>query len=285
LSIDTVHRGSTPSQILAVLHQALPGQSFQQAEVLTDGWDNLGALVDGRWIFRFPVRGEFRREAERSFLKAMQSHSPVEIPQICFWSDEPPFMGYEKLKGIFAPEAWFSDEAWLKQVAEDLAAYLLAVHRNIPLAAAQSWGVWLAPPVGQGPDGRLAGSVALEPALREKALALLQAPLEPFEPRALYGDLHFGNLLFDASTRRLRGVFDFGGVAAGDPAFELYALACRSPGLAQAIAAAYQRQGGPRLSLVNARRYAAEFCLNVLTEPSLGRMRDLALKRLRILTG
>lgn len=282
---ERVRRGDTAEDVLALLARVLPGQAFRSAVLHQDGWDNLAATVDGRWIFRFPVREEFRRDPERRFLAALEGRSPVAVPRVAFWSEDPPFMGYEKLPGIFAPDAWFQapDPAWVRTLAADLAAFLHAVHAAIPAETARRWGAWPGPPEGEGRPARRAAALALPEGLGATALALAEAPLEPSEPLALYGDAHFGNLLFDPATRRLCGIIDFGAVSVGDPAYELYDLACRWPALAWAVAEAYEAQGGPCLSRANAKRYAAEFCLNVLAKPSLAAMRPMALKRLAIL--
>jgi hypothetical protein len=176
----TPTRGATPAQILAVLNQALPGRGFQTAEILSDGWDNLGALVDGRWIFRFPQRPEYRRQVERHYLDALRDASPVPIPRVEFWSEDPAFMGYASLPGVPAPDAWFAAAelaAWVPALAEDLAAFYEALHTRITVPQAQAWGAPRGPGNWATPEKQRAEAERLEEPLRSFALRLFdQAP-------------------------------------------------------------------------------------------------------------
>lgn len=253
------------------------------AELLSNGWDNLGALVDGRWIFRFPQRPEYRRHVERSYLDALREQCPVPIPRVHYWSEDPPFMGYESLPGVQALNAWFEAAelgSWVPALAEDLAAFYDTLHTRISVAQAQAWGAPKGPGNWASPEKQRAQAEALPEPLRSFALRLFDQGFEAAPDLALHGDVHFGNLRFDPPTRRLSGLFDFGDACWGDPAFELYDLAGRSPDIAWAVKSAYERRTGRAMSWANARRYALGFSLTVFATEDLASMKDMAMKRL-----
>ncbi len=198
------------------------------------GWDNdvwrCGALV-----FRFPHRPEGVTLIEREWrvLPHLVDRLPLDIPEPMgrgeVTKDYPsPFLAYRWIPGELAHHLSLTSEQRVA-AAEPLADFLRTLHA-IPTAEASGWGV---PEtlnrreiVERLPWARKrADQLASTPYRRsaERALAAMDPPPPEVSDSGLvviHGDLHAGQVLFDAS-HRITGILDWGEVAVGDPAFDL----------------------------------------------------------------
>ncbi|MDP6933878.1 MAG: phosphotransferase [Myxococcota bacterium] len=198
------------------------------------GWDNdvwrCGALV-----FRFPHRPEGVTLIEREWrvLPHLVGRLPLDIPEPVGRGEvseayPSPFLAYRWIPGELPHRLSLAPEQ-RAAAAEPLAGFLRALHA-ISTAEAAEWGV-------PGTSNRREVASRL-PWARKRAEQLASTPyrrsaeralaaMDPLPPEVsdpelalIHGDLHAGQVLFDAD-RRVSGILDWGEVAVGDPAFDL----------------------------------------------------------------
>lgn len=65
------------------------------------GWDHRVLIVDDDVVFRFPRTETYARriEVDRKLLDALRDRLQIPIPDPIFSSEDPPFMGYQRLPG------------------------------------------------------------------------------------------------------------------------------------------------------------------------------------------
>jgi aminoglycoside phosphotransferase (APT) family kinase protein len=190
----------------------------RSVELVSEGWDYVVHLVDGRWAFRFPRREVVVAGTERELacLPALTERLPVGIPAPVFvgkpgegypW----PFYGAAFLPGR---EATAADGA---AIARPLARALRALHAcelecELPV----------------DPLGRVDMAVRVPRArelLRElrvdgEPLLVEAETLPPAQHTAVcHGDLHFRQVLVDGTE--LSGIVDWIDVCRSDPAVDL----------------------------------------------------------------
>lgn len=145
------------------------------------------------------------------------------------------FYTHDYLPGAPANRAALDDGA-LARLAAPLGRFVAALHA-IPLAPLRAAGLR---DDDRGEVARVAerglgwlAKVELPTGLRDRAAAILEAPLPPRRDDELvvvHGDLHAGNVLVD-DAGAITAVIDWGDCAAGDPALDLaIGLACLPPG-------------------------------------------------------
>lgn len=198
------------------------------------GWDHRVWRCGGV-AFRFPQQdealsvGRDRREA----LARLAPRLPLAVPEPLLLGEPSEaypgwFVGYRWLPGDL-PARLDLTRADRVRAAPALAGFARAVHA-VPLETAEAWGLEIegkrgsmAERVGAGRRRaeQLAGTGFAELA-RRAAEAMASAPAEcrPEERRVVHGDLHAGQVLFDAE-HTLVGVIDWDSLAIGDPAFDL----------------------------------------------------------------
>ena len=190
----------------------------RSVELVSEGWDYVVHLVDGRWAFRFPRRDVVIAGTERELacLGALAEALPVAIPSPVFvgapgegypW----PFYGSAFLPGREATAAGGA------AIARPLARALRALHAceldcDLPV----------------DPLGRVDMAIRVprtRELLRELAVeadALLDEAetLPPAQRTAVcHGDLHFRQVLVDDSA--LSGIVDWIDICRSDPAVDL----------------------------------------------------------------
>ena len=135
-------RDASAEMVLDVLVEELPGRHFEHAEMITNGWDNQVALVDGEWIFRFPKNAQYRFDTEMSLLHALRGKFNVPIPDPQFVGQRTRFMGYIKVPGRIAEDTGLQalDAVQVKALAEDIARFFLQMHSAMPAEAALALG-------------------------------------------------------------------------------------------------------------------------------------------------
>ena len=190
----------------------------QSVELVSEGWDYVVHLVDGRWAFRFPRRVVVLPGTERELacLPALAELLPVGVPAPVFVGapegDYPwPFYGAPYLPGH---EATAADA---DAIARPLGRALRALH-----------GCALDCELPVDPLGRVDMAIRV-PRTRE-LLRDLEVDAEPLLSEAetlpparhtavCHGDLHFRQLLVDGTE--LSGIIDWVDVCRSDPAVDL----------------------------------------------------------------
>jgi aminoglycoside 2''-phosphotransferase len=220
--------------------QALyPHLGTETARLISEGAFNELLVVDETYIFRFPrtAEGVQRLNTELVILRALQGYVSLPIPDPRFVSPNmyeagQAFIGYEMIPGepLRKDLAVLTQKREIQHLADQLAAFLRELHA-VPLPAV----------AGDLPvhdqSRRLSLSVVYEsirrdlhPLMHERARAtvadqfdaFLSTPPGPdYEPAIKHGDLGPGNILFDAETRAVSGIVDWGSTGLDDPAFDV----------------------------------------------------------------
>lgn len=240
----------------AAIKRNFPDFALTSISYLAEGWDSVACLVNKEWVFRFPKRDEVAQrllDVEVPVTAALAPHLPLAIPQFEFVAANSvaskSFAGYKMLPGVplddFVPEIW-QIEWWQQPVAE----FLVALH-SFPLKQAIALGLQ---PLNLIDSALLNPNFIADSNLVElwrQALLdfyqLVQQEIYPqlmlseqavidsqyqqfldnldffqFTPTVIHGDFSAEHILLDLAQKRVCGVIDFGDVALGDPAYDLW---------------------------------------------------------------
>jgi aminoglycoside phosphotransferase (APT) family kinase protein len=193
----------------------------RSVELVSEGWDYVVHLVDGRWAFRFPRREVVVEGTERelSCLPALAAVLPVAVPSPVFVGK--PGTGYP----------WpFYGAAFLPG-REAVSADAVAIALPLARALRTLHGVELDVELQDDPLGRVDMAHRVprtREALREigqltAAADALLAEAEMLPPprhtAVCHGDLHFRQLLVDGGA--LTGIVDWIDICRSDPAVDL----------------------------------------------------------------
>jgi aminoglycoside 2''-phosphotransferase len=204
------------------------------------GTDSVAFLVDGEWVFRFPVVPNAQRTLRRELglLPGLGRALPLAVPaveHIGRRDGQLVLAGYRCLPGVPLSAAVFAGltpDAQEAALAE-IAGFLTALHAY-PVAAARAAGV---------AEELLSG--AYDPQHRElhrrlgdvltaREVARLDDMFDEYErdyqpdrvsPVLLHSDLKPEHVLYDNATGRVAGVLDWGDVSLGDGDFDLAVIA------------------------------------------------------------
>ncbi|HYX48993.1 MAG TPA: phosphotransferase, partial [Ktedonobacteraceae bacterium] len=131
---------------LALIQQNFPQLAIQTALPITRGWDSFVLEVNGKLIFRFPMREDVTAylQKEVRLLPILEEALSTPIPHFSYFGhgDESyPFMfvGYRKLGGLALDDEDFTS-AQLAVLAPTLAAFLNELH-SFPVTWAIQNGV------------------------------------------------------------------------------------------------------------------------------------------------
>ncbi len=206
-----------------------PHMTVQSARLNTDGAQNDVVIVasdDGNWIFRFtkndPARAALDRELR--LLDAVKLHMPIPVPDPVIRESDA--MAYRMLEGE-PLTAWLIaslDESTQQRLADQLGGFLRTLHGMSP---------GLLPERERQAGGE--GFRELHMRLREKLYPFFDPHQREWTDRLfadgdgiydnlpqehasrlIHNDLKIGHVLYDARTRQLSGVLDFG-IACYDP--------------------------------------------------------------------
>jgi aminoglycoside 2''-phosphotransferase len=204
------------------------------------GTDSVAYLVDGEWVFRFPVVPNAQKTLRRelALLPGLRGALPLAVPAVEHVGrrdGQLVFAGYRCLAGAPLTAAAFAALTPAAQEAAlaDVAGFLTALHAY-PADAARAAGV---------AEERLAG--AYNPQQRDlhrrlgdlvtaREVARLDAMFDGYErdhqpgrlsPVLLHSDLKPDHVLYDTAAGRVAGVLDWGDVSLGDGDFDLAIVA------------------------------------------------------------
>lgn len=271
-----------------ILIEEIPDFPLRSIKVISEGWDNIVAEINGEWIFRFPrsVEGLPVMVREQKLLDYLQGRISLLIPNFHYFGKKTAFVGYRKIPGKKLDEPLYLQlsEKTRQEMADSLALFLTQLHQSVSIQQAAEWGYehyraplnWI--------DHSLLGTLPSEEIERIVKEALIYAK-ENQRPQflvLLHNDLHGDNFAFDVKKEKVTGVFDFSDAAIGDYSVEFGKLFCVHDDLALRTAQSYAALNGVPNPLVPAaadyilRRcsyllYARE-CGNTQREKSLIRM-------------
>lgn len=224
--------------LLHLLRQHLPGLQFEQVTPILSGWDSWVLDLDGKWIFRFPRRGEVAAAMEKEvrLLSFLDDRLPADVPRVVYQARHGEdgsllFCGYERLPGDGLDAAG----AGMPELAQQIGELLSSLHQvrlpaallvDFPPASPQDWR-------NEYQDEYRWVQQQVFPLLPENArqaaqkfwLDYLEQPAcFEFQPVFLHGDLGAEHLLYDSASARLTGVIDWQDARWGDPALDFVGL-------------------------------------------------------------
>jgi aminoglycoside phosphotransferase (APT) family kinase protein len=232
---------------------------IEPLRVLGSGFSSVAVETAGGIVFRIAqvAAAGARYMKEWQHLGVLKSYLPVAIPQPKWYhagsSNFPNgVIGYKKLPGVPLEPDNLRTLAEAKQVAEQIAEIILALHRVPPSMV----------PVRDDFDARrrewLAQRDIVLPALRTalepneyRAVAdwwdefLVDDIMRDYQPVLQHGDLWFGNMLVEESqSTQIIGLVDFENLAVGDPTLDFVPQLYLGQDFFDLVVTAYQVAGG-----------------------------------------
>ena len=219
-----------------------PTLQIETTEFNQEGLVNDVLLVNGRRVFRFPKHAwaidHLRQEA--ACLDLARQHISLRLPNWTVYESEQfnaPFVAYDWIPGaaLTRHELLRLPLADQQAVAKQLGTFLQQLH-TIPMSEVENVGI--RPSVtNRTPEQwqKLYDDVreklfphlmqfARDWVAQHFALVLNNPEFMAYEPCFMNGDLGPYHLLFNAETRRLNGIIDFGTAGVGDPAADFACL-------------------------------------------------------------
>jgi aminoglycoside 2''-phosphotransferase len=204
------------------------------------GTDSVAYLVDGEWVFRFPVVPNAQRTLRRelTLLPGLGRALPLAVPAVEHVGRRDGqliFAGYRCLPGAPLTAAALAALTPAAQEAAlaDIAGCLMALHAY-PAAAARAAGVAEEDLAGAYNPQQRDLHRRLGDLLSAGEVARLDAMFDRYErdhepdrlsPVLLHSDLKPEHVLYDSAAHRVAGVLDWGDVSLGDGDFDLAIVA------------------------------------------------------------
>ena len=220
------------------LRSAYPGLDLATVQPIGDGLVNDILVVNGERVFRFPKNNTWAQalfEHELRVLALLRGR--VSLPLPYYDIVEAGYGAYRLIPGepLCREDILAQPERTQDGLAEQLAGFLGQMHTT-PLADAAAHGIGPSD-VNRGRDAWLALLADVQRELFPHMLPLSRiwiqrhfAPLVAEEhfmdyaPALINGDLASYHILWDAVSRQVTGLIDFGTAGVGDPAADLACL-------------------------------------------------------------
>lgn len=160
---------------------------------------------------------------EMALLRILAGKLSCRTPHLAMWEPTIPMFTYPSIPGVTLNSGHYVDLTRKQQMrlAEDIATFAAALHKEIPVEFAQALGftatTWPLNPeiLQQTLSGKLVG--ATQPFFEHFLEIYTQVLATPYAPTFLHHDLHTGNILVHQRSGRLQGIIDFEDAAIGDP--------------------------------------------------------------------
>lgn len=237
----------------AAIAEKFPALALDSLEYLSEGWESVAVVVNSELIFRFPKRALTQQSlrTEIRLLPELAKYLPLPIPQFQYIGDLPgkhvpfTFVGYPMIKGATLEE-WpveVCNENWWKV---PLAEFLTALHA-FPVERARKLGVLnLNQVLKLTGEGRMTEPTNWREMVREfydsacqKVFPLISDELQKgvtnrfesfladerhfeFEPTLIHADFSEDHVVVNFAAQKINGIIDFGDVAIGDPALDVW---------------------------------------------------------------
>lgn len=234
--------------VRTVLADEVPDLVINTVTLVSAGWDNLVADINGEWIFRFPRKQDFLQTLEREILllECLRHKVSMPIPRYEYIGLHTAFVGYHKILGGALNEKLYlgcSIES-RQQIAESIALFLSQFHRAVNIEEALQWGYRQYRIPLQWIEYNLLGTLPTSQIERIVNEALTYAKQNLFYTKnqvLLHNDLHGENLAFNMQTEQVTGIFDFSDAAIGNYSVDFGKLFTIHPDLAIRASKAYAR--------------------------------------------
>lgn len=241
----------TEADYKAALAEKFPALQVNSIEYLSEGWESVVYLVNGTYVFRFPKREITGNclKLEINLLPKLLGRLNTAIPNFEHVSTEPgahfpyPFVGYKMLPGEpLRNLASNEDAGWWQAPVLD---FLNRLH-SFRLEEARELGAgytnWIAKNSGENapaPASWWQGLTDFCEYIRQKAFPLLTNQTKiiigrqfesflgdernfEYEPVLIHGDFSKQHILVDIAQQKVSGIIDFGDMAIGDPALDVW---------------------------------------------------------------
>ena len=253
-----------------------PHLNVDDLEKVGVGWDH-EVWRCGDVLFRFPHQrdGLTAAKEKASALTHLGPLLPLAVPMPVLYGQptaEYPghFVGYRWLDGQLPARLPLTAQERAR-AAPALARFTRTLHA-LPVAQATGWGLVQEGPRGSMRERAVSGrqradqlkDTAFTDLAHRAAAAMDPPPAEcvDHERRVVHGDLHAGQVLFDAQ-HRLVGVIDWDSTAIGDPAFDLIMVYAFLPPSARAV---FWAEYGVSSAARRARHLALSYGLALLAQ-------------------
>ncbi|HEY5070537.1 MAG TPA: aminoglycoside phosphotransferase family protein [Caulobacteraceae bacterium] len=272
--------------LLARIRSEFPRLAFKDAALIDDGADHRVALLDDRWLFRFPRArpGEDRLSlfrAELALLARLEGVSAIPVPRYRFISKAREFGGYRKIEGTpMRPGVFAGLRPEVRASIVEAVANLLRLIHALPVSTiAQSGGAIAREWTGEDwrrrwiRERRAVVAKVVDAALLERMDRFydqLAAAKPPPRELLIHGDVTDDHLLLAAGGERLAGLIDFGDACVGDPAYDLAYFFAYGEDTARHLVARYDPPGADRTILDRARRQFTRYCIDQLWWGAMG---------------
>lgn len=222
-SSPTLIQEHNENAVHTVLTHEVPDLTINTITLISAGWDNLVADINGEWIFRFPRKKDVMQTLEREVLLLKHLHNSISmpIPHYECIGLHTAFVGYRKILGDA-----LNEKLYLKcsienrqKIAESLALFLTQFHHAVNIEDAFQWGYQKYHIPLQWIEHDLLGTLSnseIERIVNEALTYAKQNPCNTKNLVILHNDLHGGNLAFDIQTEQITGIFDFSDAAIGN---------------------------------------------------------------------
>jgi aminoglycoside 2''-phosphotransferase len=262
LAFSSTLENYTEQEVSQILHNEIPSLDIHSVNLISTGWDNMVADINGEWIFRFPRSETFLKTLEREHKLLARLHDCVSlpIPYYQYVGQETQFVGYRKIQGIPLDEELYESlsEDKKNELAETMATFIIQIQNCVSAEEAREWGYeeyhvslnWI--------KAELLGTLPKE--INQLVSEALDFSDEHTSLKKVFthNDLHGDNLAVDETTYQLNGIFDFSDAVVADYTVEFGKLYNIHPDLALRTAAIYAAETG----LPNpAKAAAADFIL------------------------
>jgi len=250
--------------IQSVILADFPDIKVGKITLIDNGWDNVVVEINDNIIFRFPKDNNFTFyknektsfDTEVEILGILKDKISLQIPRIEFLGKSFTYMGYHKIPGgDLTTEVFDSLNSEQKEkLTFDLANFLREIHGSISPDEARKIGVADEdlPSYSRSIKSILSSKISDKSVLTfvdttvKEYENLIQ---EKVESVFLYNDLHTENMAFDATAKKLNGVFDFGDIMIGDVNMDFYPLYKFDPSFMRAVVEKYQELTSRKLNL------------------------------------
>lgn len=262
LAFSSTLQNYTEQEVTDILQKEIPSLEIHSVQLISTGWDNMVADINGEWIFRFPRSETFLKTLEREHKLLARLHECVAlpIPYYQYVGLETQFVGYRKIKGIPLDEELYESlsEKTKNQLAHTMATFIIQMQDCVSAEEALDWGY---------EEYRLPLNWIKADLLDTLPEDINQIVIEalnfsekhnPLKRVFTHNDLHGDNLAVDEVTHQLSGIFDFSDAVIADYTVEFGKLYNIHPDLAIRTSQIYAEETG----LPNpAKAAAADFIL------------------------
>lgn len=240
----------------AAIAEKFPTLAVDSLEYLSEGWESVAVVVNDALIFRFPKLASAQKglRTEIRLLPELAKYLPLPIPQFQYIGDPPgqhvpfAFVGYPMIKGE-SQEDWPSamwEQDWWKSTAGE---FLTALHafpveraRELEVSnlnqVSKLTGTLIMPAPSDWRDMinqfyqqtcQMVFPLIPDYYLQNELTAQFESFLADqrhfqFEPTLIHADFSEDHIIVNFEEQKINGIIDFGDVAIGDPAMDVWPI-------------------------------------------------------------